>query len=157
MIITPGNLYALDIETAPIKKDGRPYALEPYRLKQNLGKITSIAIAGPDGYSLQLDEQKDDIHQQLPGVLKSLNGKDVVAHNAPFDVAWMIEESDVELLRPIRWKCSALLAKWIYGMMTAKLEANNIVGAYISHIRLWETDSGFADYYPERERKIVSE
>jgi hypothetical protein len=76
--------FALDIETAPVEQTSNPYALEPFRLKQGLAKITSIAVSGPDGYLKQITNM-----EELPSLLRSLSGKDVFCHNTIFDVAWM--------------------------------------------------------------------
>lgn len=102
-------MFALDIETAPIDSTPNPYALEPFRVKQNKAKITSIALAGSNGFLKQITNM-----EELPSLLSFLKHQEVFAHYAVFDIAWMFATSDnFELIKNIEWRDTALLAKWI--------------------------------------------
>lgn len=105
------NLYALDIETAS-NVDGKDFALESYRLPTGEARITSIAVSGPDGYFRQLDESSENM-DDAAALLAHLKGKQVYAHRAVFDVGWLIALTNYQALLDIKWRDSALLAKWI--------------------------------------------
>jgi DNA polymerase-1 len=105
------DFYALDIETAS-NKSGRDYALECYRLLTGEGRITSVAVSGPDSYFVQLDERSNNM-DDIPDLLAHLRGKQVFAHRAVFDIGWLIAASRYDLLLNIKWRDSGLLAKWI--------------------------------------------
>jgi len=113
------DFYALDIETASNVK-GKEFALEACRYTTGEAKITSIAISGPDGYFRQLDERSNNM-DDVSALLSYLKGKSVFAHRAVFDVGWLIAASRYELLLNIKWRDTALLAKWISnGQVAAK-------------------------------------
>ena len=109
--------HALDLETSSISgnlADG--YALEPWRARQGKGFISSVAVHG-DEISTQILRPS---RTQLIELLEQLRGKEVYAHFAMFDVAWMIasiEPSRTARLHSaitgVRWRDTALLAKWI--------------------------------------------
>lgn len=106
-------IYALDIETAPTKKTDKPYALEPYRVLTGESMITSVAIHKSDGSFIQLFNDNVDFISDLKKALTNLHGEIVFAHNALFDVAFLIATVGVEVLRPIRWRDTIILYKWL--------------------------------------------
>jgi DNA polymerase I-like protein with 3'-5' exonuclease and polymerase domains len=116
-------IYSLDIETAPTSPTDNPYALEPFRYAQGLGKITSVAVSGPDGYIKQVHErgEGDESMKGLVSLLKSLKGKEVVAHNAIFDIAWLLQACPEADVASIRWRDTQLLAKWINNGQDAEM------------------------------------
>lgn len=109
-------IHALDLETSSITEqltDG--YALEPWRARQGKGFIMSIAVYG-DEYETQIVRPT---RSQLIEVLEALAGKEVYAHYALFDVAWLIASIEPNRLgrlhsaiKGVRWRDTALLAKW---------------------------------------------
>ena len=99
------ELSALDLETAPLKPTDLPYALEPWRLHQNKAEITIASIRGEVNCTRKGTQLRDD--------LEKLKDKYVIAHNALFDAAWLIEEYGYNLVNNIKWLDSSLLSKWI--------------------------------------------
>lgn len=108
--------HALDLETSSISgnmDDG--YALEPWRVRQGKGFISSIAVYGD-----KIDTQVVRPNRlQIIEILESLAGEEVYAHYALFDVAWMIASIEPNRLarlhyaiKNVRWRDTALLAKW---------------------------------------------
>lgn len=115
------RFYALDIETAS-NVAGRDYALEAYRLPQGKARITSVAVAGPDGYFRQLDERSENM-DEIPDLLAFLAGKEVFAHRGVFDVGWLIAQtSDYQSLLRIKWRDSMLLGKWLQNGQVADMK-----------------------------------
>lgn len=115
------NFYTLDIETSGTKQSVMLHAgLEPWRLRQGLGKITSIAVCRPDNSVIQIQNTGDDWLDKVKAVLSELQGQVVYAHNATFDVAWLIAQLQPsrigpipDLIRGIRWRDTQLLCKWL--------------------------------------------
>jgi len=115
------NYYTLDLETAATVPSMIDHAgLEPWRLRQGKAKITSIAVCAPDNQTMQIVNDDTDWEYKVRLLLKSLNGQIVYAHNAVFDVAWLIAQlqpdrcGDIpEEVRNIQWRCSQLLSKWV--------------------------------------------
>ncbi|MAE87234.1 MAG: hypothetical protein CMB80_31160, partial [Flammeovirgaceae bacterium] len=105
------DIYALDIETAPTKATNFPYALEPYRLKQGLARVTCITIAGP-GDPVTLHERANNL-ENIKDELINLASQQVVCQNTVFDVAWLIETVGYEIVSKIKWRDTMLLGKWI--------------------------------------------
>lgn len=104
------TFYTLDIETSPTKPTDAPYALEPYRLPKGECFITSIAIHS------RWRKAQWDYTQPVEGaieILKSLDGREVYAHRASFDVSFLIASFGAELIRPFRWRDSVILNKWL--------------------------------------------
>lgn len=110
-------MFSLDLETSP--KDGdlsNGYALEPWRLRQGKAYISSIAVTSDDGFHAQI---KLPTREQLIDLLTQLAGKEVYAHNALFDVAWLIAAIEPDKLKhvpqcvlDVRWRDTMLLARW---------------------------------------------
>lgn len=108
--------HVLDLETGTPNSDlSNGHALEPWRARQGRAFITSMAVHG--------DEITTQILRptvaQLIELLESLKGKEVYAHYALFDVAWLIASIEPNRLARlhsaitgIKWRDSALLAKW---------------------------------------------
>lgn len=111
-------MIALDLETSSKSGDlSDGYGLEPWRVRQGNAYITSIAVYGDDFPFTQIERPT---REQLIELLTKLQGKEVVAHNALFDVAWLIASINAdrlervpEVIRNIRWRDSMLLAKWV--------------------------------------------
>jgi DNA polymerase I-like protein with 3'-5' exonuclease and polymerase domains len=111
-------MFSLDLETSSKSGDlSDGYALEPWRARQGLAFISSIAVLGEDGSFIQI-ERPDT--KQLIQVLESLAGKEVIAFNGLFDIAWLIASIEPNKLaripacvRNIRWRCTMLLGKWV--------------------------------------------
>ena len=115
--------YVLDLETAPNIQTDATYALEPYRVAQDLARVTSVAVYGPDGYKKQLDERNvSGSMEEFPALLASLAGKEVWAHRAVFDAAWSIATTNFDLVRAIKWRDSALLVKWLINGQVAEAQ-----------------------------------
>jgi DNA polymerase I-like protein with 3'-5' exonuclease and polymerase domains len=107
------RIHTLDIETAPTKKTDLPYALEPYRVQSNQSKITSVAVWYPDGTSVQLKNNHLRFREELIELMHSLHGEEVYAHNAIFDLAYLIAYTGMDVLRPITWRDTAVLNKYL--------------------------------------------
>lgn len=107
------ELYSLDIETSPDDDNiGSTFALEPWRQNNDTARITSIAVAGPDGYIKQLDERAGNMGE-YPSLLKMLEGHTVVCQNTVFDVGWSIVKHGFDSVKKQKWKDTMLLGKWI--------------------------------------------
>jgi DNA polymerase I-like protein with 3'-5' exonuclease and polymerase domains len=115
------NFYTLDIETAATNQAMALHAgLEPWRLRQGNGRITSIAICKPDGSTFQIINDGSNWLDKVKALLGELQGKIVYAHYAVFDIAWLLAQLQPDrcgpihpLMRGIQWRCSQLLGKWI--------------------------------------------
>lgn len=109
-------MHALDLETSSISGDlSDGYALEPWRARQGKGFISSIHVYG-DKYDIHL---KRPTREQLIDVLTKLEGEEVYAHFAMFDVGWLIASIEPDRMggipkcvAKVRWRDSALLTKW---------------------------------------------
>lgn len=106
------TIFALDIETQGARPD-LPYALEPYRVKSGQSQITSVAIHNSDGYHKQVHMYDDHFILRLRDLIESLHGEIVFAHNAVFDVSFLIATLGAEIVRPIRWRDTATLNKYL--------------------------------------------
>lgn len=118
------DLFSLDVETAAKDKRHAAYAgLEPWRVWQNQAHITSISICDPYGAVETLSRRKSgdaSFEASLLPMLKNLEGRNVYAHNACFDLAWILASTRSsrtgripDEIRRIRWYDSMLLAKWV--------------------------------------------
>lgn len=107
------KIYALDIETAPKVKTELPYALEPYRLRDDQVMITSVALYCSDGTSSQIHHKMDNFPGRLKAMLESLSGETVYCHNTIFDTGYMLAMVGIEPLRPIKWRDTAILNKYL--------------------------------------------
>lgn len=115
--------FCLDLETRAVDPSMSEHAaLEPWRRRQGKAEIMSCDIWRPDGTSLQLVNNGDAaaFTEQLRSALREMKGHAVWAHNATFDVAWLIAD-----LQPVRcgtipqeicdisWRDTGLLTKWL--------------------------------------------
>jgi DNA polymerase I-like protein with 3'-5' exonuclease and polymerase domains len=108
--------HALDLETSSISGDlSDGQALEPWRARQGKGFISSMHVYGDK----VIVNVKRPSRTQIIDVLESLAGEEVYCHFALFDVAWMIASIEPnklarlhESIKRIRWRDTALLAKW---------------------------------------------
>lgn len=115
----------LDLETGSISgnlADG--YALEPWRARQGKAFITSLHYLSGDGQREVMIPRPNA--NQLIEFLDSIAGLEVWAHNAIFDVAWLIASIEpnkyariAECIMKVRWRDSLLLAKWILNSQRA--------------------------------------
>lgn len=114
-------IYSLDIETRPIDpRLNHCAALEPWRVRQGKAEISSIAICLPDDTTRQIINNKQSTwRQEVYDFLKVLEGKTVYAHNAGFDIAWLIGtlepnkfKSVPSVISNIHWRDTMLLVKW---------------------------------------------
>lgn len=115
------DIAVLDIETRSKKFEMREHAgLEPWRVRQGNAEILSVDVYYPDGKCIQLVNNTDQFIDQLRDLLKSLEHKVVFAHNAIFDVAWLIATMQPQrcgqvpsYIKNIKWRDSMLLYKWL--------------------------------------------
>lgn len=115
-------IYTLDLETRPLDPSMANHAaLEPWRARQGKAEISSIAICRPSGETIQLinNGQPTWIHELIE-FLRELDGKPVYAHNALFDVAWLIATIQKvrggrvpDVVSRIKWRDTMLLTKWL--------------------------------------------
>lgn len=131
------DIYVLDIETRAKLFEMREHAaLEPWRVRQGKAEIMSVDIYHPSGKCIQLVNDNDGFNDRLITLLKSLEGQIVFAHNAIFDVAWLITTlqpqrcGDVPTyIKNIQWRDSMLLFKWLINGQLAE----NIRFSYALH------------------------
>jgi hypothetical protein len=113
------EIYSLDLETKPLNPNYPYAALEPWRVRQGLAEISSVAISYPDGTSNQWVNNAINWVGQVTEIVDSLNGKTVYCHNAPFDVAFIISTIQTHRrgcpssVKGINWRDTRLLAKWL--------------------------------------------
>ena len=116
------DIYTLDVETRPINGGGTYAALEPWRARQKKAEISSMAVCYPDNSIVQIKNEgnSDRWKFQVRSTLEPLKGKRVFAHNAGFDVAWLICTLQPEKFRSIppdifniKWADTMTLVKWL--------------------------------------------
>jgi DNA polymerase I-like protein with 3'-5' exonuclease and polymerase domains len=103
----------IDFETGPynpeLKTQTHAYGLEPYREEFFLK-----SLAWTDGQiSNYIDQATPMFHDCIKDLLEVLQGKEVYAHNAGFDIMCCLSIADKELVRGVKWRDSALLCKWV--------------------------------------------
>lgn len=113
---------ALDIETESLDPSMQLYAaLQPWRLRQGKARITSVAVARSlDTVDQVVNTGNERIWlSELTELLASLRGEVAYAHNALFDVAWLIAQFQPDrmgpvpdLIKEINWRDTSLLTKW---------------------------------------------
>lgn len=114
---------SLDLETESTNpKMSQHAALQPWRLRQGNARITSIAVARPGDVVDQVVFTGDRHRwvRQVHELLASMDGDVTYAHNALFDVAWLIADLQPdrcgpipEVIRKIKWRDTSLLTKWL--------------------------------------------
>jgi DNA polymerase I-like protein with 3'-5' exonuclease and polymerase domains len=118
----PLDVWSLDIETRPLDTSKAPHAaLEPWRVRQGLAEISSIAVCKGNGAPLQvINSGRSDWLKEVLGVLEMLRGKNVWGHYATFDVAFLIATIEPnrrrhapEAVGSVNWRDTKLLAKWL--------------------------------------------
>ena len=117
------EIFALDIETRTIDSTIAAYgALQPFRVRQGKSEISSIAVCKPDDSVIQIinDGSKEFWVQRVKSLLSELKGQRVFAHNALFDVSWLIATIGPNKfkfipneIKDIQWADSILLGKWL--------------------------------------------
>ena len=115
------DLYSLDIETEATNPSMRLFAaLQPFRVRQGNAKISSVALCRPDNSVIQIKNDHPHFKRELVEMLESLEGKKVYAHNAVFDLAFMIATLQPDrtapipsVIRNIDWRDTGLLCKWL--------------------------------------------
>lgn len=108
----------LDLETSDTTNNlENGYALEPWRMRSGQVRITSISVYEDEHTILHREEPTPEFVLQ---VLTDLAGQEVWAHNAIFDIAYLIAMLQPnkygaipKCVRDIKWRDSMLLAKWI--------------------------------------------
>lgn len=121
------NFFTLDLETRSRVYEMREHAaLEPWRVRQGKAEIMSMDIYGLD-YTSQTVNADDSFVDRLRSELRKLKGKVVFAHNAVFDIAWLIATLQPDRMGPIpqeildiRWRDSMLLMKWLINGQVAE-------------------------------------
>ncbi len=112
-------IFSLDLETSPNHGDlSNGFALEPWRVRQGLAHISSIAAVSEDG-TYKRNVGKPSV-KQLLAILEELAGKEVWTWNGTFDIAWLIASINPDktkpvpdIIRRIRWRDGMLLLKWV--------------------------------------------
>lgn len=117
------GINALDIETEATDPKMRLHAaLQPWRLRQGKARITSIAVCRADDSIDQIVNDGDQKRwlSDVMHLLASLQGQVTYAHNALFDVAWLIAQLQPnrmglipKLVSDIKWRDTSLLCKWL--------------------------------------------
>lgn len=115
-------IYALDLETEATDPSMKPFAgLQPWRLRQNKARITSIALCDPDDKVIQIENHgqlywKSEVHD----LIDSVRGQVVYGHNTVFDVAWLIAQLQPvrmgkipKAIQDVNWRDTSLLCKWL--------------------------------------------
>ncbi|AAX84882.1 possible DNA polymerase subunit [Xanthomonas phage Xp15] len=117
------KINSLDIETEAVDPAEKLYAaLQPWRLRQGRSRITSIAVCRP-GFTVDQIVNRGDNTLWLREMIDLLDsvGNDVVyAHNALFDIAFMIAQLQPrrmgaipDVLKRVKWRDTGLLTKWL--------------------------------------------
>lgn len=118
------DIFAVDVETASKTDKHSAYGgLEPWRLLQGSVFVTSISVCRPDRSIVSYHRRTmgdEAFEMAFDDTIDSLSGQIAYAHNAVFDVAWMIgsrKKSRIEpvqdKIRRVKWHDTMLLAKWI--------------------------------------------
>ena len=108
-------MYALDIETAPtdkFKKEGCA-ALEPYRVSTGEAEITALSIWGPEGLVCSLHYKQESFFSNIAKELTELSGEEVYCTNTIFDTSFLLATFGMDIMRPIKWRDTAILNKWL--------------------------------------------
>lgn len=114
-------IYVLDLETrAKTKSMEEHAALEPWRVRQGHAEIMSCDIIDSEGNVIQIVNRDDTFISQLQTELRKLKGHIIYAHNALFDIAWLIASLQPQRcgvipqeILDIDWRCTRLLFKWL--------------------------------------------
>lgn len=122
------DIHVLDIETRSKVFEMREHAgLEPWRVRQGKAEIMSVDVYNPDGSCVQIVNNDTGFNDRLFAMLDKLKGKVVYAHNALFDVAWLIATLQSErcgkipdVINDIKWRDSMLLFKWLINGQVAE-------------------------------------
>lgn len=153
------SMFALDNETAPTRGDlSNGYALEPWRVRQGLAYISSMAVISDDGFKSNVLRPNK---QQIIEMLERLAGQVVYCHNGIFDVAWIIASiSDdktkpvPQVVRNVRWRDTMLLAKWLTNGQ--KAEEQNLSYALKNLIATFLPDTpGSKEYIAMKDNAVL--
>lgn len=139
------GINALDIETESIDPSMKLHAaLEPWRVRQNKARITSIAVCRPNDTVDQIENTgQSSWLAEVSDLLDSLRGQVTYAHNAGFDVGFMIASLQPkrcgpipDVIKRIRWRDTSLICKWlINGQMAENIRFSyalyNLVSAFL--------------------------
>lgn len=140
------DIFVLDLETRSKDYNMREHAaLEAWRVRQGKAEISSCDIRYPDGRIVQLvnDGVYEDFLNKLYHQLGKLEGKVVYAHNAVFDIGWLIASLQPQRCGPvpdviskIQWRDSMLLYKWLINGQIAershfRLALQNLVEKFL--------------------------
>ena len=135
------DLSALDVETEPTVKTENPYALEPWRVKQGLARISCLTSVGMVNTTII----NKDLRYGLPcltELLEALAGSYVICHNSIFDVAWVLvtlqqemsEEEAYTIVNKIKWLDTLLLSKWVSNHNSKERISHSLINVCNRHI-----------------------
>lgn len=97
----------LDLETAPNEGQPPEYALQPWRAREGLAKISLCAVSRTNGQS----KTTPGFFPDLRSVLSELAGKHVATWSGVFDIAWLLAYGLEAEVRRIKWVDAMLLWK----------------------------------------------
>jgi DNA polymerase I-like protein with 3'-5' exonuclease and polymerase domains len=115
------GIRATDVETESLDPSMKLHAaLEPWRVRQGKARITSIAMCMPDDSVQQIENHGGPRWaDHLIEFLEPHQGEVVYAHNAVFDLAFIIASTTPnrcgkihDVIRNIKWRDTSLLTKW---------------------------------------------
>lgn len=116
------EIFSLDLETRAVNPRFKDHAgLEPWRRRHGTAEIMSCDVYKPDGTSIQIvNDSQETFTWRLRELLKELKGKTVYAHNATFDIAWLIADLQPHRcgtipseVNDVNWRDTGLLVKWL--------------------------------------------
>ena len=102
------DIWSLDLETSKTDKGQSQFALEPFRVRQGLAKVTSLSSAGPEQWVRTIVNT-----DEIPEIIRFHRNHTVYCHNAVFDIAWAIMYTPFEDIVKVQWRDTMLLAKWL--------------------------------------------
>lgn len=142
-------MYALDIETAPTKKFSKEgcAALEPYRVLSGEAEITALSIWGPEGLVCSLHYKLDNFREAMIAELSQLKGKEVYCTNTIFDVSFLLATLGMEAVRPIKWRDTVILNKWLVnGQKADRLKVSySLANTAKRYLKDWDKLEEFLD------------
>jgi DNA polymerase I-like protein with 3'-5' exonuclease and polymerase domains len=157
------DIYALDIETSATNPSMKLFAgLQPFRIRQGNAKITSIAVCNPDDIVDQIENLSQlNWVSQIRFMLENLKGKVVYAHNAIFDIAFLIAALQPDrtgpipqCIREIKWRDTGLLCKWLINGQLA--EESRFSYSLVNLIQTFLKDHPQMPYFTELKNRQVA-
>lgn len=157
------GIHAFDIETESTDPRMKLHAaLEPWRLRQGKAIISSAAVCMPDDSVIQIvNNGQDSWVEEYLDVLRMLRGEVVYAHNAVFDVAWSIAQTQPDRMGPIheaikaiRWRDTGLLCRWLINGQLA--ETSRFSMSLANLVRTFLKDHPLADDFVKMKEQGVN-